>query len=100
MSISSMSWCSGRKLQRLGLLELGETVGAELATVARLLVAAERSERIERATVDVDLAGAHLAGEGDCVVGVGRPDTAGQPVDRVVRDPQGLGLVGVGDDRQ
>src|SRR4051812_36891412 len=51
------------ELQRLGLEELLEAELAELATMAGLLVAAERRQRVEAATVDLNLTRADLAGD-------------------------------------
>ena len=51
------------ELHRLHGEKLLEPVAAELAPVARLLVAAERRERIEHAAVDLDLAGPQPPGD-------------------------------------
>src|SRR5580700_6497306 len=74
------------KLHAFLLEELFEPELAELATVAGLLVAAERGHRIEVATVDVDLARADSARDPLGVLDVRRPDSTGQTVDRIVRD--------------
>ena len=68
--------------------------------MARLLVAAERRERVEGAAVDLDLPGAHPPRDALGALRVGRPDAAGEAVDRVVGDPDRVVLVVVGDDRQ
>src|SRR4051812_30433121 len=54
----------GLELDRLHLEELLEAELAELAPVARLLVAAERRERVERRAVDLDLPGADPSRDG------------------------------------
>ena len=53
---------------------------------AGLLVAAERGVRVERAAVDLDLAGAQPAGDRAGVVRVARPHAAGEAVDDAVGD--------------
>ena len=53
---------------------------AVLAAVAGLLVATERRVRVERAAVDLDLAGADAAGDLLGPLGVGRPHAARQAV--------------------
>src|SRR3954467_2276352 len=88
------------ELQRLRLEELLEAELAELAAVAGLLVAAERRQRIEAAAVDLDLAGADLPSNLLGPLGIARPHTAGQAVDGVVGDLDGLVLAVVGKDRQ
>src|SRR5512143_703407 len=91
---------SSSELQRLGLEELLEPEGAELAADARLLVATERRDRVEPSAVDVDLTGLHPAGErGRPLLGL-RPDRTREAVGRAVGDRQGLVLVGVADHRQ
>src|SRR4051812_25142625 len=66
------------ELQRLGLEELLEAELAELAPMAGLLVAAERRQRIEAATVDLDLTRADLAGDLLGPLRIAGPDAAGQ----------------------
>ena len=88
------------ELHRLDLQELFEAELAELAAVARLLVAAERREQVEAAAVDVDLAGAQAARDALGALGIARPHAAGQPVDGVVGDAHRVVFVLVGDDRQ
>src|SRR5579885_1627384 len=74
------------QLHGLGLEELLEAVPAVLTAVAGLLVAAERSVGVERAAVDLDLAGADLAGHRLRPLGIAAPHTTGQAVRRVVGD--------------
>ena len=81
------------ELQRLDLEELLETERAELASVTRLLVAAERRHQVEATAVHLDLPGAHLAGDLLGALLIARPHAAGQAVDRVVGDLDGLVLV-------
>ena len=81
------------QLQALDLQQLLDRVAAVLAAVARLLVAAERGERVEGAAVDLDLAGADALGDADRAVLVGRPDAAGEAVVGVVGDPDRVLLV-------
>src|SRR3954471_14110435 len=88
------------ELQRLGLEELLEAELAELAAVAGLLVAAERSQRVEAAAVDLDLAGADLAGDLLGPLRIAGPHAAGEAIDRVVGDLDGLFLGVVGNDRE
>ena len=75
----------GSELQRLRLQELLDAVGAVLASVAGLLVATERRLDVEAATVDVDRARAHPAGDLHGPL-VGAPHAAGQAVEAVVGD--------------
>src|SRR3954447_20051867 len=73
--------------------ELLEPELAELAAVPRLLVSAERGERVERRAVHLNLAGADPPCHAPGALFVARPDAAGQAVDRVVGDPHGVVLV-------
>ena len=93
-------WTLIYQLHGLRLQELLDAVAAELATDPGLLVAPERRDRVERAAVDVDLAGAHLLRKRDGLVLVAGPHRAGEAVPGVVGDLERLVLVGVLDDRQ
>ena len=62
------------------LQQLLDPVAPVLAPVPRLLVAAERGQRVEGAAVDLDLAGADPLGDRDRPLLVGRPDAAGEAV--------------------
>ena len=84
----------------LDLEELLQAERAELAPVARLLVAPERGHGVEPATVDLDLAGPQPAGHRLGPFRVGGPDAAGQSVLGVVGDVDRLVLGVVGDDGQ
>src|SRR5674476_1159113 len=86
------------ELQRLDLQEVLDRERAVLAPVPGLLVAAERRRRVERAAVDLDLTGAHAAGDPLCALLVAGPHAAGEAVDRVVRDPDRVLFILVGDD--
>src|SRR4051794_27096192 len=88
------------QLQALDLQELLDCVAAVLTSVARLLVAAERGERVEGAAIDLDLAGADPLRHTDRPVLVRRPDAAGEAVVGVVGDPNCVVLALVGLDRQ
>src|SRR4051794_38073329 len=77
-------------LDALELEELLEAVAAVFAPDARLLVAPERGDGIERSAIHLDLTGPQAAGHLVGVVGVGRPHTAGQPVDHPVGDRHGV----------
>src|SRR3954467_11632310 len=81
------------ELHRLHLEELLEPELAQLAAAPRLLEAAERSEGIEAAPVDVHLPGAQAAGDPLGAGGVGRPDAAGEPVHGIIRDPDRVVVV-------
>src|SRR5712692_3890057 len=84
---------------RLDLRVALERVHAELAAEARLLEAAEGSRDAHRGVrVDREDAGLQRAGDAEGAAAVPRPDRAGEPVWRVVRDPDGLLLVLEGDD--
>src|SRR4051794_11353701 len=88
------------KLDRLRLQELLEPVCAELATVTRLLVAAERREWVERGAVDLDLPRPQPPRDSLRTLRRARPHAARESVDRVVGDPHSLVLVVVRDDRE
>src|SRR5690606_40427629 len=88
------------ELHRLDLEELLEAVLAVLPPVAAVLVAAEGRVRVERAAVDLDLAGADPAGEGLCPLGGGAPPAAGEPVARGVGGAGGRGRVVGAEDRK
>src|SRR5688572_24670027 len=88
------------ELHRLDLEELLEAVLAVLAAVAAVLVATEGGLRVERAAVDLDLAGADAPGDGLGPLGVGALHAAGEAVVGVVGDADRVLLVVVGDDRQ
>src|SRR5689334_664712 len=88
------------ELEALHLQQLLDRVAAVLAAVSRLLVAAERGDRVEGATVDLDLAGPDAPGDVDRPVLVGGPDAAGETVGGVVGDPHRVLLVLVWLDRE
>src|SRR5918995_918569 len=73
---------SKSELHRLDLEELLEAVGAVLAAVAAVLVAAERCARVEGTAVDLDLARADAAGGGLGPVGLRAPHPPRQPAGR------------------
>src|SRR3954470_24991719 len=73
-------------LDGLQVAELPQPVGAELTPVPRRADPAERGQRVERAAVDVDLAGAQAPGDAQRARLVRRPHGPGQPVGRVVGD--------------
>src|SRR2546428_3569152 len=84
---------------RLDLRVALECVHAELAAEARLLEAAEGGrDAHRRVRVDREDAGLERAGDAEGAAAVPRPDRPGEPVGRVVRDPDGLLLVVEGDD--
>src|SRR5215217_5466966 len=85
------------ELEALGLQVLLDAELAQLTAPAGLLVAAEGRHGVERPAVDLDLAGADAAGHGLGPLGVARPHPAGEAVDGVVGDAQGLLLVVVGE---
>src|SRR5580700_7274452 len=87
------------ELEGLDLEVLLEAKLAEFAAMSRLLEPAEGGRHVERAAVDVDLPGAEPAGDGLCMVGVGCPDGACEPVDRIVGDLDRLFLAVVRNDR-
>src|SRR4051794_41047250 len=74
-------------LDGLQVEELAQAVGAELAPMPRRADAAERGERVERAAVDVDLAGPQPPRDTHRAGLVRGPDGAGEPVVGVVGDP-------------
>ena len=78
-------------------LDLGvavERVHPELAAEARLLEAAERRRDAHgRVRVDAEDAGLDRARDAERPRAVARPDRAGEPVRRVVREPDRVGLV-------
>src|SRR5437764_6692924 len=77
-----------------------ERVRAELASHTRLLEPAERRRDAHgRVRVDRDRPGLERPGDPERPRSVLRPDRAGEAVDRVVRDPDRVGLVVEGDDR-
>src|SRR5712692_1966644 len=79
---------------RLDLRVALEGMHAELAAEARLLEAAEGGRDAYRGVrVDRQDAGLERAGDAEGAAAVPRPDRAGEPVGRVVRDPHGLLLV-------
>src|SRR3954467_4371279 len=86
--------------QRFGGEELLEPDPAELASVTGLLEPAEGRLEVGRGPVDADLTGADAACEPLRAARVGRPDSAGEPVVAVVRDPKGIRLVVVREDAQ
>src|SRR4051812_18066661 len=88
------------QLDGLRLQELLEPERAEFAAVPRLLVAAERRERVEGGAVHLDLAGPQPPCDPLGALLVSRPDAAGEAVDGVVRDPHGIVLVLVRHDRE
>src|SRR3954453_20355901 len=81
---------SARELHRLDLEELLEAKRAELAAVARLLIAPEGRRQFVGPAVDLDLAGTHLAGEGLGALDIGRLHAAGEAVDGGVGDVDGF----------
>src|SRR5262249_27106780 len=87
------------QLERLDLQELLEAEAPELAPVAGLLVAAKRGERVECATIDLDLPGADAPRDPLGALLVSGPHTSGETVDGVVRDPHRVLVVLVGHDR-
>jgi hypothetical protein len=87
------------QLERLDLQELLEAEAPELAPVAGLLVAAKRGERVECATVDLDLSGADAPRDPLGALLVSGPHTSRETVDGVVRDPHRVLVVLVGHDR-
>src|SRR5438094_7915065 len=86
-------------LQRLDPQVLLDRQVAELASVAGLLEAAERRERVERGAVDLDLTGADPARDALGALRVARPHAASEAVDRVVGDADRVVLRVVWDDR-
>src|SRR5688572_13547672 len=70
---------------RLDLEELLEALGAPLASVAGLLVAAERSREVRPGAVDVHVAGAEAGGDLLRVLRIPRLHVAGETVRGVVR---------------
>src|SRR5438105_7611549 len=77
-----------------------ETVLAPFAAVAGLLVAAERRSAVIRHALQVDVAGAELAGDLAGAVDAAGRDVAGKTVRRVVGDLDGVGFVLGADDGQ
>src|SRR5436305_15323443 len=88
------------QLNCLRLQELLETEGPELAPVSRLLVAAKRSERVERRAVDLHLSRAKPPRHALCALRIARPHAAGEAVHGVVRHAHGVVLVVVRHDRE
>src|SRR5439155_3242802 len=71
-----------------------ERVRAELASYTRLLETAERRRHPHRRVrVDRDRPGLERPGDAERARSVLRPDRAGEAVDRVIRDPDRVGLV-------
>src|SRR5262245_13658539 len=85
---------------RLQLEELGEAGFAPLAAVAGLSVAPERAAEVGLGAVHVDVPGADALRNPPGALDVARGDVAREPVRRVVRDPHGVVLVLVRDDRE
>src|ERR1017187_8354051 len=70
-----------------------ETPGTKFATIAGLLVAAPRRFDVGRLhVIDPDDAGAERFHHAEGFVDVARPDSAGEPVGRVVGDADGVGF--------
>src|SRR3712207_7596554 len=97
---SSSNRGRGLQLEALGLEELLDAELAQLTALAGLLVAAERGHGVERPAVDLDLARPDAPGHGLRPLGVARPHPAGEAVDGVVGDADGLLLVVVREDGQ
>src|SRR5215217_5099857 len=81
------------ELHRLELLELLQPVPAQLTAMSGLSVATERRQRIEAASVDVHLTGAHPSSHPLRPLHILRPDATGEAVDGAVRDADRVVLV-------
>src|SRR5262245_60006954 len=89
---------SGPAEHGLQLEELFEAGLAPLATVARLLVAAEAGGEVRTRAVDVHVAGADLLRHLTGALGIARRDVSGESVQRVVGDLDRLRIALVGQD--
>src|SRR6266545_2829252 len=73
---------------------------SQLSPIARLLAAAERSENVETAAIDVDLPRPYPSRHPQSAIPVSGPDSAPQAVDGFIGNAYRLFLVPVGNDRQ
>src|SRR5665213_3585276 len=85
---------------RLDLKELVEAPFAVFAAIARQLVAAERRRGVHRGIVQMHAAGAHPRCHLTGMAEIGRLHIGREAVHRLVRHPDRVGLVAIGQDRQ